>query len=642
MKLTDRIVASVALIVIAAIFILFIGGAVSFRKLGNDFLVHYLNRVVEQIDQAGVSPQNAQYIEFWLPKMLQASDVVELEVRSKSGLLYQYQQITNVTNYAALMNHRFDLPSNPGFFVTIKSRPPYADFTYSIHAMSSLGLAILVILLGLILGIRWLKIQLRGADILSHRSRLILAGRRDEALTGMQGEWPQEASAAFNTLLLELKDARQERCRFDTFLRSNMFLDKLTGVANRLMFDNRLQTKLHDQGSYGAVMLLEIHDWEHLKQCYLEDELNEWLMQIASLLSTFSLRYSDVVLARYYENQFAFLLFHHTTKSAKQFANQLMKMLQKQTPLPECSMENWTSLGVTFFSGAEKREQLMQEAELAKRSAKQIEANAWHAYEKNRVVEDMRGSVRWRTLFERVFAQNNLYLYPQSVLDCREQVLHFELIARIKDEKGKLLKASSFMKGIHLVGMNQPFDRAVLLKAVNEIVQDHSEQMYSVNLCCESLMQKTFRTWLRDTLFQMPKSIRQRLFIELTESSLVQYFSEIRSVLHLLKSLGVEVIVDQAGRTIVSTHYIKDVQPKYIKLHHSLVQDIHHRPENQLFIRSMLGACQSTAVQVLAVGIETSMEWLTLIDIGVKGGQGRLFCADYIEQPIKKKRRRWK
>lgn len=642
MKLTERIVASVTLHVIGVIFVLFIGGAISFNQLSTDFLSHYLHRVVKQIDEASISLDAAKNIEIWLPHLLKASDVVELEIRSHEGLLFQYQQIAKISDAHTLIEDRFDLTSNPGFFVTTKSLSPYANFSYSIEAMFSLALAIFIIILGVVFGVFWLKKQLHGADVLSQRARLILVGRTDEAMVHNQVEWPNEASAAFDFLLLELKEARQERCRFDTFLRTNMFLDKLTGMANRVLFDNRLQAKLHDQGAYGALLLLGLNDWDELKHQLGEKERDVWVMQIVDLLSRLTLGYSDVVLARYYDDQFAILLINHSTKSAKQFAAKLMKNLEKCPPLNRVSIENWASIGVAFFTSGESQETLTQEAEMAKRSAYMTGANAWHAYEKNHVVDDMRGSVRWRTLLERVFSQNAIEISEQQVLDQASQPLHIELLARIKDERGVQIKASSFMQGVHLVGMNVQLDTLMLRKVLSKLKQGGDEQIYAVNICSASLTRKPFCRWLRESLFELPRKLRKRLLIEMTESSLVRDFGAIRGSLNLLTHLGVGLVIDQAGRTIVSTHYIKDVQPSYIKLHRSLVKDIHQRPENQVYIRSMLGACESTQTQVLAIGVETESEWLALLNIGVNGGAGKLFSPKIIEPQIKLKRQRWK
>ena len=61
---------------------------------------------------------------------------------------------------------------------------------------------------------------------------MILAGRVEQYAKGDIKEWPYTASEALDSLIEELQDARQERSRFDTFIRTQTFLDQLTGTAN--------------------------------------------------------------------------------------------------------------------------------------------------------------------------------------------------------------------------------------------------------------------------------------------------------------------------------------------------------------------------------------------------------------------------
>lgn len=386
MKLTNRLIAFVTLIVVCAMFVLFIGGAVSFRKLGTDFLSHYLSKVVTEIDSAIANPVANENIGLWLPQLLKASDIVELEISSKTGLLYRYEQIQTAVRPLDLIENEYPLPSNPGFFLSIKSVPPYANFAYSIGAMSSLSLAVLVIVFGLYWGIKWLRVQLRGAELLEHRGRLILAGRAEDVQTGDELEWPATASIALDQMIAELREARQERSRFDTFLRSNTFLDKLTGAANRVMFDNRLQTLLQDKGAQGAVFILSIGDWESLVQENGKAAADEWVKEVGNVLSNAIQRFPDTVLSRYYDTDFAILLSHQSPKDARLFANQLMKSLTRLTPPTALEEDNWAHLGVTFFTGGERRGRLMEEAEMAKRSAVLQAASSWFAFKKRSTV----------------------------------------------------------------------------------------------------------------------------------------------------------------------------------------------------------------------------------------------------------------
>ena len=110
-----------------------------------------------------------------------------------------------------------------------------------------------------------------------------------------------------------------------------------------------------------------------------------------------------------------------------------------------------------------------------------------------------------------------------------------------------------------------------------------------------------------------------------------------RPVAKMIAGLGCKVAVGQAGRSIVSTHYLKELPISYLKLHRSLIKQIDQRHENQLFVRSLLGACEGLTTQVIAVGVDNKQENETVLQLGVQGLQGRFLDAEQqiLPQPSK-------
>jgi RNase E specificity factor CsrD len=121
------------------------------------------------------------------------------------------------------------------------------------------------------------------------------------------------------------------------------------------------------------------------------------------------------------------------------------------------------------------------------------------------------------------------------------------------------------------------------------------------------------------------------------EAQFVRHLDFMRPVAKMLAGLGCQLMIGQAGRTIVSSHYLKEVDIRYLKLHRSLVTKIDQRHENQLFIRSMLGAAANSKTKIVAVGIENRNELNTLLELGVYGGQGRYFATErqFLPRPQK-------
>ncbi|OAN16505.1 RNase E specificity factor CsrD [Photobacterium jeanii] len=629
MKLTNRLVAFVTLIVICAIFIVFVGGALSFRKLGQDYLTHYLDGIVEVIDQELADPQGSQGLSRWLPKLLKASNVIELEVGSDSGVIYAFKGLQKLPDPNILHEGYYQLEQNPGFYVTLKSLPPYTEFTYSIGAMSSISLAIMTIILGLVWGVNWLRQQLQGSELLEERGRMILAGRVEEHAVGDEKEWPATASLALDQMIAELKDARQERSRFDTFIRTHTFLDQLTGAANRVLFDSRLQSALQDQETHGAVILIRLADWDELLAEQGKEQADELIHDVGMILSNLIQRYPDTVLSRYFDAEFAIMLPQQSVKEVRLFTNQMLNALERLLPPPPLEPDNWCHIGLTTFASGERRGRIMDEADMALRSAQLQASNNWFAFKKEQQGEDARGSVRWRTLFDAVFNANAIDLYQQPVISALDgEVVHRELLARIKDENGVQIKASRFMTAVEQVGYTVRMDKQVISKTLASLKQLPPDEVLSVNVNVTSLLERDFVRWLRDELLQTPRMVLTRLSFEVTEGALVKHLDAMRPIARMIVGLGCKLVVDQAGRTIVSTHYIKDLNVDFIKLHRSLIREINLRQENQLFVRSMLGACGDSRAQVIAVGVENEKEWNVLKSLGVAAGQGRYFAPE--------------
>lgn len=568
MKLTNRLVAFVTMIVICAILVIFIGGALSFRKLGQNALVHYLDGVVSVIDQEIFEPQGPQALSRWLPTLLNASNVVTLTVTDNNHPVFDFKSDHVIPDPNVLYRHQYKLPSHPDYQVTITAIPLYSEFTYSLGAMSSISLAMLIVILGLMRGVHWLRTQLYGSELLEERGRMILAGRVEQYAEGNDYEWPATASLALDQLISELKDARQERSRFDTFIRTHTFLDQLTGTANRVLFDSRLQSMVQDQDNHGAVILLRLSDWDELCSQQGRTVAEELLQDISVILSNFIQRFPDTVLARYFDAEFAILIPQQPAKEIKLFTNQLLNAVERLSPPAPMEKDNWCHIGVTYFHSGDRRGRIMDEVDTALRSSQLQGANNWNSFTKDHQWDKSRGNVRWRTLIDKTLLQGGPLLYQQPIImAANDQVMSCALLARIQDDNGDIIKASNFMTAVEQVGYSVRFDRAVISQTLQLLKQQSATNSYAVNVTTISLRDKKFVKWLRDELLQLPRPVLNRLLLEVSENMLVKHLDAIRPVLRMLTGLGCKLVVSKAGRTIVSTYYIKDIKADYIKLH---------------------------------------------------------------------------
>ncbi|WP_428775075.1 RNase E specificity factor CsrD [Vibrio sp.] len=632
LKLSTRLVAFVTVIVISAMFILFVGGALSFKNIGQQYLDHYLHGIVEVVDKELEDPDAAYSMQQWMPKMLQASNIIEMSLSSDAGVIYRFKDTSKHIDPGRLYEVEYPLDHNQGYSMSLTAVPPYLGYSYSIEALWSITLAVALIIFCLRQGVKWLKQQLLGSELLEERGRMILAGRVEQFAKGDSREWPYTASEALDVLIEELQDARQERSRFDTFIRSQTFLDQLTGAANRVLFDNKLESALTESGAQGGVLLLRIDDWEQIAEEQNKKVADDFIIDVGEQLSNILQRYPDVMLSRYYNADFAVFAPNLGSKDMATLAANCLKQMERIAPPAPLDKDNWCHIGISMYSEGEKQSRILDEVETALKSAQLQRINTWSRFKKSERHEDQRGSVRWRTLFDNVMTPQGLYIFEQPcyLLTASGELLkiHHELFARIDDPEKGILKASRFLAAVESIGYEAILDKAVLIKLLKYLKSGSGTVCYSVNLHVASFADRKFFIWFRNELLQLPLELRHRLVFEFAEARLVKHLDYMRPVIKMISGLGGEVAVGQAGRSIVSTHYLKDLPIDYLKLHRSLIKRIDQRHENQLFVRSLLGAREGSNTKVIAVGVDNERERDVLLSLGVDGVQGRFYASE--------------
>ncbi|SLM61461.1 MULTISPECIES: RNase E specificity factor CsrD [Dickeya] len=637
MGLTARLSILITLLTALAVVLMLASSIFSFVCYSQQRMEHQLRAVAAGIDQALlVQPPGA--IQFWLPAVMKAAGIVELEIRDSHERLYLLRQpdllrqsdISSDNNDNALVYRHAELPLL--HHTDVKVNVTYGDPLFGspryLKPALSVVLTILLIAIAVFHAVRWLRRQTAGQVQLEERARRILAGERETVMYGSVHEWPAAASGALDQLLLDLVEAREARSRVDTLIRSFAAQDSQTGLNNRLFFENQLATQLEDPeevGTHGVVMMIRLPDFDTLQETHgYGGVVEEYRNTLINLLSTFVLRYPSALLARYYHSDFTVLLPHRTLKEADSIASQLVKAIDILPSTPLIDREDILHIGICAYHGGQSTEQVMESVEDATRNAVLQGGNGWCVYDR-RGPEKGRGSVKWRTLLEHTLLRGGPRLYQKPAITCGGEVHHREMFSRIYDGSQELLEAE-YMPLVQQLGLTAGYDRQLINRVISLTVS-WQDSVLAFPITVDSLLQRPFLRWLRETLLQCPKKQRERLLFELSESEVCQYIGRLRPILAMITGLGCRLAVTQAGLTLVSTAYIKSLRVEVIKLHPGLVRSLDKRPENQLFISSLTEACKGTHAHVFASGVRTKEEWQTLMDKGVCGGQGDLFAA---------------
>ncbi|MHA0979892.1 regulatory protein CsrD [Enterobacter ludwigii] len=633
MRLTTKFSAFITLLTGLTIFVTLFGCSLSFYNAIQDKLVNRVQSVASVIDNRLLTtPLPALSRE--LDELMVPVDIVQIDIlQGKHNVLSHarqdsYRPAGVVSQYREVTVHSL---KNPGMTINMVYLDPMASYFRSMMTTAPLTVAVAFIVLLIFLAVRWLRRQLSGQELLEMRSVRILNGERGPQVRGSIHEWPARASSALDTLLSEIQFASDQRSRMDTLIRSYAAQDNKTGLNNRLFFDNQLATLLDDPekvGTHGVVMMIRLPDFDLLRDTWGQRVAEENLFTLINLLSTFIMRYPGALLARYHRSDFAVLLPHRTLKESESIASQLLKAVDA---LPQSKMldrDDMVHMGICAWRGGQSTEQVMEHAEAATRNAVLQGANGWAVYDDS-LPEKGRGNVRWRTLIEQMLSRGGPRIYQKPAVMKNGNVHHRELMCRIFDGTEEVISAE-YLPMVLQFGLSEEYDRQQITRLM-PFLSFWPEENLALQVTVESLIRPRFQRWLRDTLMQCEKSQRKHIIFELAEADVGQHISRLRPVVRLINALGARVAVTQAGLTLVSTNWIKELDVELLKLHPGLVRNIEKRTENQLLVQSLVEACKGTRTQVFATGVRSRSEWQMLTERGVTGGQGDFFASS---QPL--------
>ncbi len=113
-----------------------------------------------------------------------------------------------------------------------------------------------------------------------------------------------------------------------------------------------------------------------------------------------------------------------------------------------------------------------------------------------------------------------------------------------------------------------------------------------------------------------------QVIIEMTENQPTFDHEGMRTALLHYREMGFQTAIDDLGEGFSSLRLWSELRPEFVKVDMHFVQGINTDPVKQQFLRSIQQIAQSAGAKVIAEGIETAAELLTVCDLGIAFGQG--------------------
>jgi diguanylate cyclase (GGDEF)-like protein len=424
--------------------------------------------------------------------------------------------------------------------------------------------------------------------------------------------------------------------------------DALTGLPNRVLFEDRLAQALRRNGGGSlALMFLDLDDFKKLNELLGYQVGDRLLWEVAERLR--DCVGESVTVARLGGDEFALLVPRVAgARDAIRVAYRVREGLKPSFNVNGYELYLTASIGISLSPGdGEDAETLLRNTGAALRRAREHGGGLYEFYTAGMNAEaltrlSLESDLR-RALEREEFV---VYYQPQYRLSAAGGAMRISgaeaLVRWLHPELG-LIPPAEFIPLAEETGLIVPLGERVLRTACarNKSWQEAGFRPFrvGVNLSARQFHQRRLSESVERVLGEAGLDPRW-LELELTESSLVKDAAQAIETLGALRGLGVKIAVDDFGTGYSSLSYLIDLPIDTLKIDRSFVRDATTHPRRAKLLKGIVTLAHDLRLSVTAEGVETAEQRDMLCRLGCDEIQGYLFSrpvpADEFEAMLRR------
>ncbi|WP_462323018.1 putative bifunctional diguanylate cyclase/phosphodiesterase [Halochromatium sp.] len=413
-------------------------------------------------------------------------------------------------------------------------------------------------------------------------------------------------------------------------LRHRALHDPLTGLANRALLLERLEhcrLRARERGEIFAICFMDLDDFKLVNDAVGHHIGDQLLVDVAKRLDA-NLASGDLV-ARFGGDEFV-LVFDARGRTVEMIdaeAQRLLRQFDHPFQLSGRAYRITASAGLVIQDGQTDCHELLRDADAAMYQAKALGGARLQHFdaplraqliERIELAQDLRGSER----------RGEMQLHFQPFFDARQRCpVGVEALLRWQHPTRGLVSPAAFIPIAEETGHIVELGAWVLDRALAQL--RHWQSTYpaahgfsmAVNLSAHQLASNGLVEMIEHALkrHQVPPST---LWLELTESSVMNEVERARQTLDRLRGLGVLLAIDDFGTGYSSLAYLRDLPVNLLKLDRAFIASMHKSKRDQRIVAVVTTLARELGLKTIAEGVETSSQLRQLAALDCELVQG--------------------
>lgn len=412
-----------------------------------------------------------------------------------------------------------------------------------------------------------------------------------------------EACTDLCALAMEREQARQR-------IKELAYYDALTGLPNRRLLETQIAQLLdtaQQTGQYVAILYLDLDRFKNINDSFGHADGDVLLREVAARIR--NLVRSGGVAGRLHGDEFVVASLLDAEEKVSSLIERWQAHLMRPLQLPQAQVDLSVCVGVAMYpQDGNVITSLLHRAEMAMHQAKSGGTGrvGFFSLSLSRAAEER---LALEIALREALQTGGLELYYQPQIELAVGRLHgLEALARWQHPTLGTIPPDRFIPLAEECGLIGALSRWVLEQACGQLAQWRREGLavpaVAVNLSASNFHNLELPT-LVEQILERHGLQPSDLYVELTESTLLEDHSATLQTIERLHDLGVRLSLDDFGTGYSSLSYLRRLPITELKLDRSFVADLEHAPMARSLSAAILGIGTSLGLTVVAEGVET-------------------------------------
>lgn len=407
--------------------------------------------------------------------------------------------------------------------------------------------------------------------------------------------------------------------------------DALTGLANRILFSERLEYAISKAKQAHGQMALLFIDLDHFKEINdsLGHEAGDQVLNIVTRRLTETIRNMED-LARFGGDEFTVIMEGlEDINDASKLAEKILKALSEPITVEHNELYVGCSIGISLYpNNGDTSQDLLKYADAAMYAAKNDGRNNIRYYSSEMTARALERVVMEASLRSGLKNEEFIVYFQPQVNGNQDRVTGMEALVRWQSPSIGFVSPAAFIPIAESTGLIVELDRFVMKRAMTQVAQWYKEGLnpgiLAMNLTMKQLQQKDFIDFLKQLIGETGCKV-EWIELEVTEDQIMINPEESIEILREISAIGVKIAVDDFGTGYSSLSYLKKLPISKLKIDQSFVSDLPTDDEDTAIVKAIIAMSKSLKLEIIAEGVETVEQKEFLVQNGCENIQGYFY-----------------